>query len=118
VRDAFEPCINISIGTAMLSAFDFECEGEAAGRAGEARGRSEASGRTGETALWGRERCVLRKYGDALGDFESITTLELRFQRSADDGGLAGAPIFAETPGRGTCIWGSDCIFVPVTADR
>jgi hypothetical protein len=117
LRDAFDPCINVSIGTAMLSAFDYECEGEAVARAGQARGRS-APGRTGETPFSGRERCVLRKYGEALGirDFESITMLELRFQRSADDGGLAGAPIFAEKPGRGTCTWGSDCIFVPVTA--
>lgn len=120
LRDAFDPCINVSIGTAMLSAFDYECEGEGAARAGQARGRGEASGRKGETALSGRERCVLRKYGAALGmpDFESITMLELRFQRSADERGVAGAPIFVEAPGRVRCTWGSDCIFVPVTGDR
>lgn len=107
VREAFDPCVNVSIGTALLSAFDDECGvDDSSGSA-----RREKSERGGGGVERARRRCVIQKYGQALGiqDFEEVTSLELRFQRPAEASGSGDAPIFVSMPnGR---VWGSDCIF-------
>jgi hypothetical protein len=95
--DAFNPCTNIAVGTAMLSQFDFECASEKA-RAAQAPRRTmpppvepQASGHRAPTAFSALVRepsavlrhCVLAKYEEGIGqpEFATVTTLELRHQR-------------------------------------
>jgi hypothetical protein len=109
-RDAFDACINVSVGTAMLSAFDHECAagGARAEPLGRARRRLPAA-----VTLPPQRACVVRKYGQAIGmpDFELLITLELGGQRPAPPRGApTDAPITFPEPG--ARAWGPDCIFV------
>jgi hypothetical protein len=126
--EAFNPCTNIAIGTAMLSQFDFECAGEKT-EAAQAPPKAtpppvdpQASGLHAPTAfsVWVREpsearrRCVLRKYEEGIGlpEFATVTTLELRHQRPTVSTVLD-APIFVPAAqGRP----GADSLLVPTGA--
>ncbi len=103
LKDAFDPCTNIAIGTAMLSAFDYECAREGASPGARAKPLS----RSGRDA---RRPCVLGKYGEAIGlaDFVTLTRLELRYQRPKPPA-VEGAPIFAASSAR---TWGPDQLLV------
>jgi hypothetical protein len=88
LADAFDPCTNVAVGTAMLSAFDFDCAAWASNVAPKPPERHVPSA--------ARRRCVLRKYEEAIGlpDFAAVTTLELHAQRPMPPP-VEGAPILA-----------------------
>jgi hypothetical protein len=95
-QDLFDPCINISIGSAMLSAFDYACA--------RFKPRSTPASAT-------RRACVMRRYSEAIRmpDLETVAMLTIRYQRAAP-ALPSDAPIFASIPDGRT--WGSDCVFV------
>jgi hypothetical protein len=71
-KDAFDACINVSIGTAMLSALAHECATEKGPRVTPVARRSR---RLPVMVVLPPERaCVVRKYGQAIGmpDFELL----------------------------------------------
>jgi hypothetical protein len=112
LRAAFDPCTNIAIGSAMLSAFDAQCGAALSPTAiSKTRGARGAS-RSAASPSPALRRCILRKYEDAIGlpDFATVTTLELRYQRlrSAD---VTDAPIFATGS---SASWGPDQLLVPI----
>ncbi len=80
--DAFDPCVNIAVGTAMLSEFDAECAGHGPSKAPP---KPVSRWAVPTAASPARRRCVLDKYERAIGfaDFALVTTLELRTQRPA-----------------------------------
>ena len=102
LASAFDPCVNVAIGTAMLSEFDAAC----ASKVPAADARSRMLERTN------RRACVLRTYEAALGsaDFADAIWLELSAQvpKAAS---IEDAPIFAPPSARD---WGPDKILVPV----
>jgi hypothetical protein len=101
--DAFDPCTNIAVGTAMLSQFDSECAGS--------RPRS-APAKPRTLSPDGRRRCVLHKYEQAirLADFATVTCLELRYQHPLQPH-VTDAPILA---GAQAASWGPNQLLVPV----
>jgi hypothetical protein len=103
LKDAFDPCTSIAVGTAMLSAFDYACGLEGA----SPRVRPKPLSPSGRAA---RRQCVLGKYGEAIGlaDFMTLTRLELRYQRPKA-AAVEGAPIFAAPSAR---AWGPDQLLV------
>ena len=112
-KDAFDACINVSIGTAMLSALAHECATEKGPRVTPVARRSR---RLPVMVVLPPERaCVVRKYGQAIGmpDFELLITLELGGQRpTPPERAPVDAPIvFPEPTDRS---WGPDCIFMPL----
>lgn len=115
-REAFDACINVSIGTAMLSAMDREC---AAGTGPRIEPVARRSRRLPVMVVLPPDRaCVVRKYGQAIGlpDFELLITLELGGQRPIPPARApVDAPIVFPEPNERT--WGPDCIFVPLAAD-
>jgi Transglycosylase SLT domain len=112
-RDAFDACINVSVGTAMLSGLDHECAAATGARVEPVGRRSRRLPVT--VTLPPRRACVVRKYGQAIGmpDFELLITLELGgqrpLQRAAEP---TDAPIVFPEPNARS--WGPDCIFVPL----
>jgi hypothetical protein len=96
LESAFDPCINIAIGTAMLSEFDAECADKVPRRTERARMLERTN----------RRVCVLRKYEAAIGaeDFADAILLELSVQEPAS-ASIEGAPIFAAPSAR---TWGPD----------
>jgi hypothetical protein len=101
-EDLFDPCINVSIGSAMLSAFDYACA------------RSAGAGAPKTTPAPGfasRRGCALRRYAQAIQmpELTTVVALTLRYQR-ATPAPVSDAPIFALAPERRA--WGSDCVFV------
>ena len=122
--EAFNPCTNIAVGTAMLSQFDFECAGEKSGAAPPKatpakKAEPQASGLHAPTAFSAsvrepsaaRRRCVLSKYEEGIGlpEFATVTTLELRHQRPTVSIVLD-APIFVPTA---QVRPGADSLLVP-----
>jgi hypothetical protein len=97
---AFDPCVNIAIGTAMLSEFDTECASRVAARNNRARLLERTN----------RRACVLRHYEAAIGssDFADAILLELSAQRPKA-ASIEDAPIFAPRPARD---WGPDQLLV------
>jgi hypothetical protein len=110
--DAFDPCVNVAIGSAMLSTFDYECAHD---KKRPHPGPSPADHpRPTLHVISARRLCVIRRYGEAIGeaDFEELTTLELN-SPSPTRGLLpdpTDAPIFPSQPPR---TWGPDCLLVP-----
>jgi hypothetical protein len=104
LESAFDPCINIAIGTAMLSEFDAECASKVAPRTERARMLERTN----------RRVCVLRKYEAAIGaeDFADVILLELSVQGPASPS-IGDAPIFAPPTAR---TWGPDRLLVPLPA--
>jgi hypothetical protein len=102
LESAFDPCINIAIGTAMLSEFDAKCASKVAPRSERARMLERTN----------RRVCVLRKYEAAIGaeDFADAILLELSFQQPAS-ASIEDAPIFAPPTERS---WGPDRLLVPL----
>jgi hypothetical protein len=95
LADAFDPCSNIAVGSAMLSEFDGEC--------------SRNPPHDPKTRTTDQRACVLRHYADALQmpELVAVVTLELRFQRASSQAGLSG-PIF---PALVDPPWGPGRIF-------
>ena len=98
LADGFDPCTNVAVGTAYLSAFDRECNREWPAR------RRRASPE--------RRACVLHRYADALRmpDLVDVVTLELRLQRPGVPA-VFQSPIFPPDAPRS---WGPDRIFSPL----
>ena len=107
---AFDPCANIAIGSAMLSAFDAQCSAAPEqGAISKTHGAASTKAASPAPAL---RRCVLRKYEDAIGlpDFAAVTTLELRYQRRRLPD-VTAAPILASAQ---RASWGPDQLLVPL----
>jgi hypothetical protein len=102
LASAFDPCVNVAIGTAMLSEFDAAC----ASKVLAADARSRMLERTN------RRACVLRTYEAAIGstDFADAIWLELSAQVPKAPS-IEDAPIFAPPTARD---WGPDKILVPM----
>ncbi len=101
LAEAFDPCTNVAIGTAMLSQFDWECAHAPGGRPPSAAQPVE-SGRA----------CVLRRYAEALHmpELVTIVSLELHFQRPTPPVAVD-TPIFGAQPlGK----WGPNRMFFPL----
>jgi hypothetical protein len=100
LESAFDPCINIAIGTAMLSEFDAECADKVPPRTERARMLERTN----------RRVCVLRKYEAAIGaeDFADAILLELSVQQPAS-ASIEDAPLFAPRAAR---TWGPDRLLV------
>jgi hypothetical protein len=103
--DLFDPCINVSIGSAMLSAYDYAC----------AQPKTLVPSRT-SAGPRARRGCVLRRYAEAIGmpELETVVALDLRFQHSFP-APPADAPILTPTTDRPT--WGANCLLIR-SADR
>jgi hypothetical protein len=103
---AFDPCLNIAIGTAMLSEFDASCASKLPPQGERAR-RLERTN---------RRACVLRKYEAAVGvvDFAAAVLLELSAQQPKTSS-IEGAPILTPPNAHD---WGPDQLLVrmPVAA--
>ena len=102
LESAFDPCVNVAIGTAMLSEFDAECASKVAPRTERARMLQRTN----------RRVCVLRKYEGAIGvaDFADAVQLELSVQQPAS-ASIEDSPIFAPPAARS---WGPDQLLVPL----
>jgi Transglycosylase SLT domain len=102
LASAFDPCINIAIGTAMLSEFDARCAWPVPAHDERARMLERTN----------RRACVLRRYEAAIGsaDFADAVMLELSAQRPAS-APIAEAPIFAPASAR---AWGPDKLLIPM----
>jgi hypothetical protein len=102
LESAFDPCVNVAIGTAMLSEFDAECASQVAPRTERARMLQRTN----------RRVCLLRKYEAAIGvaDFADAILLELSVQQPAS-ASIEDAPIFAPPAARS---WGPDRLLVPL----
>jgi hypothetical protein len=98
--DLFDPCINVSIGSAMLSEFDYACGRPKATISAQNKSASHASRRT----------CAVQRYAQAvrMPDLASVVTLNLR-NRGAPLASPADAPIFHAPPDRS---WGSDRVLM------
>ncbi|HLK41418.1 MAG TPA: hypothetical protein VKU41_31935, partial [Polyangiaceae bacterium] len=97
-EELFDPCINVSIGTAMLSEFDYGCARVKPG--GRGAGQPSVGG------LVARRTCALHRYADAIRLPDLVTvTLDLRYQ-SGSQPCPADAPIFPAASERR--LWGSD----------
>jgi hypothetical protein len=99
-QDLFDPCINLSIGSAMLSEFDYACA------------RTKVSQSSQLVAA--RRACVLPRYAEAIRMPELVTVaiLGIRNHRAPLPSDV---PIFPSmSDGR---TWGSDCIFVANRVD-
>jgi hypothetical protein len=96
--DAFDPCTNVAVGTAMLSEFDFECAAAAVPKAAP-KAHQAATAAIAHAQSAARRRCILRKYEDAIGmpDFATTTLLELHAQRPLRST-VAEAPILFPAP--------------------
>jgi hypothetical protein len=109
---AFDPCVNIAIGSAMLAAFDAQCGAALSPTAVSKTHGARGASRSAASPSPALRRCILRKYEDAIGlpDFATVTTLELRYQRlrRAD---VTDAPIFATGS---SASWGPDQLLVPI----
>jgi hypothetical protein len=103
-RDLFDPCINVSIGSAMLSEFSYACAAPKIAATGQKRSAS--------SALAAQRGCVLRRYAEAVRSPEltTVVTLTLRYQHTAPSVPLD-APIFP--PAQQQRTWGSDWLFLP-----
>jgi len=107
--DAFDPCVNIAVGTAMLSEFDAQCARAVPKSALQSAHRAAADAR-----LAVRRACVLGKYERAIGfpDFALVTTLELHVQRPPPPPALD-APILVLAAVQGSR---PDSLLVPTSA--
>jgi hypothetical protein len=101
-QELFDPCINISIGTAMLSEFDYACA--RASSTADPRSMSSFAVRTS------RRECLVRQFARAIHmpELMTVVSLELRSPRaplpSPND-----APIHA--PAIENRSWGADRMF-------
>jgi hypothetical protein len=100
LAEAFDPCTNIAIGSAMLSEFDYQCAAKAPARPARSLALERVS----------RRACVLRKYEAATGcnDFEMTVLLELSVERPAN-AEIAATPIFAPPS---SLHWGPEQLLV------
>ncbi len=102
--DLFDPCINITVGSAMLSAYDYDC----------AHLKASVPLPKSTGAPHARRLCVLHRYAEAIRvpDLETVVTLDLRFQH-APLPSPADAPILA--PALEPCRWGPASLLLPTT---
>ncbi len=117
-NEAFDVCVNISVGSAILAAMDRECAVQPS-VAVDLPSRQTRRRRLPQTETLGSRRaCVVARYGEAIGmsDFGLLIRLELGAQpaRSSSHGG-ADAPIVFPVPD--ARAWGPDRIFVTMTGN-
>jgi hypothetical protein len=100
-HELFDPCINVSIGSAMLSAYDYACA--------HATTRVRAGKPVGPRA---RRTCILHRYAEAVGmpDLETVVRLDIRSQRvlpaSPGDAPILAVPLLRP--------WGAASLLVPM----
>ena len=106
LASAFDPCVNIAIGTAMLSEFDAACASKVLPQGPWARMLERTN----------RRACILHRYEAAIGaiDFADAIELELSVQKPAT-ATIEDAPIFPRASAR---TWGPDklLVYLPVAA--
>jgi hypothetical protein len=101
-EELFDACVNVSIGTAMLSEFDYACARHV---------QTTRAGAVRRAVADSHRRCVADRYADAIGmpEVSTVVTLSLRYSRLvaavAND-----APIYAPPSASGT--WGADRLLV------
>lgn len=93
-KDVFDACINVSIGSAMLSTFDAECA-----RASKAPERT-------------RRACVLHRYAEAIHLPALELTVALSLRSAKPSALVTDAPILARTADRPH--WGNSCLLFPI----
>lgn len=100
-KELFDPCVNVSIGTAMLSSFAYACARTK---------RQEPHPRA--LAARSLRTCVLRRYAEAIGtpDLESAVAETLRYEPPAPRL-PTDAPILGSASDRPR--WGASCILLP-----
>jgi hypothetical protein len=100
-QELFDPCINVSIGSAMLSAYDYACT--------HTKRPGHPTKPPGPRA---RRACVLHRYAEAVGmpDLETVVRLELRYQHAppapAADSPILTAPVQP-------AAWGASSLLLP-----
>jgi hypothetical protein len=101
-EELFDACVNVSIGTAILSEFEYACA-----KARKSAGLSKGSSAVAES----RRRCVLDRYSSAIGmpEVSTVVTLSLRYSRFGA-AVASDAPIYAPPSASGT--WGADRLLV------
>jgi hypothetical protein len=106
-EELLDACVNVSIGTAMLSEFEYACA---------RRARSTRTGPVPLVVADSHRRCVVDRYADAIGmpEVSTVVTLDLRYSRSRP-AVASDAPIYA--PARAAPGWGADCLLVYRAAD-
>lgn len=116
VAQAFDACINVSVGSAMLSAMDRECAAYASVPAGRAMRGSHRERLPVTETLTPRRACVVGRYGRAIGmpDFGLLIRLELGAQPpTAVASQSKSGSIFFSAP---EATWAPSSIFVPLSA--
>ena len=104
LAEAFDPCTNIAVGTAMLEEFDRSCAAETPVASPANRGPKPHLPRAARhEPSAARRRCILRRYEDAIGlpDFAAVTTLELRVQRPVESPAWVAPILVPPAPARG-----------------
>ena len=105
-RDLFDPCINVSIGTARLADFARQCP--APQKAIPIPSRRATRRKALPSAAQNRP-CLIRRYGEAIGlpEFVVVTSLELDHQRARPVvARIFEAPIFLSA--EMNRLWGGD----------
>ncbi len=102
LRDAFDPCVNIAIGTAMLSQFAFEY-----------RRQPHSQSLPTEIRQDDLRACTTRRYAEAIGmpELEELVALNLIYRQSLPVADAADAPLFIMPAGD---QWGPIRILVPL----
>jgi hypothetical protein len=111
-RDLLDPCVNISIGTAMLSWFDREC-------ASGAKAKRKLPS-TWDTGTARRRECVLHKYGESTG------SIDLEVAAGYELGAGSGRRSVTDTPAKAPILylggdpaaWGANQLFFRPDAQR
>jgi hypothetical protein len=100
-EELLDACVNVSIGTAMLSEFDYAC-------ARRPKSGARAKPPTAISAEARRE-CALDRYSAAIGMVELTTVVGLTLRHVPERSTRASdAPIFPSTGERR--VWGADCL--------
>ena len=114
LEELLDPCVNVSIGTAMLSWFDRDCRDH--GKQGKAKKTEVSSWDSGTVK---RRPCVVRKYGEATGalDLEVLLDLELgqKSSRSPVDTVARASILYTSTV---DTSWGANLLFFQPANER
>jgi hypothetical protein len=106
-EEPFDACVNVSIGTAMLSEFEYACS---------RRVRAASPRKTLFDVAESRRRCVLDRYARAIGmpEVSTVVMLNLHYSRTRP-GVVSEAPIYA--PPSAAHTWGAHCLFVDTASE-
>jgi hypothetical protein len=117
LRDLFDPCINVTVGTAKLSDLDYQCA-----RAEKVKMRKPTPRQSNaRPKVESRRHCVIRKYADAIRmpEFALVVSVELEHQRGEPTlvAGIVQAPIFFDGHPSPEGDSGKDMLLFETTAE-